>query len=152
MTLIEICKFCDFLALFEVAFLRAVFLLGLSTSQHSNLHFDSSELCPWRQITVIHWTPSLSILNYVSFSFAGQYHHIGIATISIVLTLVLSICAWFIYAYFFPHTWSGQLLIKVRFLHDKDTHFLRPAFDHLWKNHISYNSSAVWFLNNKSDN
>ena len=47
-------------------------------------------------------------------SFSGQYHHIGIATISIVITLVLSIFGWFVYAYFFPHTWSGQLLIKVR--------------------------------------
>lgn len=44
----------------------------------------------------------------------GQYHSIGIATISIILCLVLSICGWFIYAYIFPHTWSGQLLIKYR--------------------------------------
>jgi hypothetical protein len=38
---------------------------------------------------------------------------VGIAATSIIVTLLLSVCVWAIYAYFFPHTWSGQLLIKV---------------------------------------
>ena len=43
----------------------------------------------------------------------AKVHHAGIATLSIVIILVLTVCGWFVYAYFFPHTWSGQLLIKV---------------------------------------
>lgn len=39
--------------------------------------------------------------------------HISIATVVIVLLILTSIFAWFGYAYFFPHTWSGQMLIKV---------------------------------------
>jgi hypothetical protein len=44
----------------------------------------------------------------------GNYHHAAITTISIVALLAISIMVWFVYAYFFPHTWSGQLLIKYR--------------------------------------
>jgi len=35
------------------------------------------------------------------------------ATLSIILTMIVVVCGWFVYAYIFPHTWSGQLLIKV---------------------------------------
>lgn len=40
--------------------------------------------------------------------------HAGIATVAIVALVFSCIIAWFGYAYFFPHTWSGQILIKVR--------------------------------------
>ena len=35
--------------------------------------------------------------------------------VSLVITLLLIIClvGWVGYAYFYPHTWSGQILIKV---------------------------------------
>jgi len=44
----------------------------------------------------------------------GGHYQAGIVTISIVSLMVLSLTVWFVYAYFFPHTWSGQLLIKYR--------------------------------------
>jgi len=44
----------------------------------------------------------------------GNYEQATITTISIVALLALSVMVWFVYAYFFPHTWSGQLLIKYR--------------------------------------
>lgn len=40
--------------------------------------------------------------------------HLGIATLAIIVFLIASVFAWFGYAYFFPHTWSGQVLIKYR--------------------------------------
>jgi hypothetical protein len=44
----------------------------------------------------------------------GNYQQATITTISIVALIALSIMVWFVYAYFFPHSWSGQLLIKYR--------------------------------------
>merc|ERR1712226_125066 len=44
----------------------------------------------------------------------GNYEQATITTISIVALIALSIMVWFVYAYFFPHSWSGQLLIKYR--------------------------------------
>jgi len=44
----------------------------------------------------------------------GHYEQATITTISIVALIALSIMVWFVYAYFFPHSWSGQLLIKYR--------------------------------------
>jgi len=38
----------------------------------------------------------------------------GLAALIIVLVLVVSLVGWTTYAYFTPHTWSGQLLIKYR--------------------------------------
>ena len=37
----------------------------------------------------------------------------GLATLIIFIVLVLTLFGWTGYAYFYPHTWSGQLLIKV---------------------------------------
>ena len=47
------------------------------------------------------------------FTNTGNYEQATITTISIVALIALSIMVWFVYAYFFPHSWSGQLLIKV---------------------------------------
>ena len=37
----------------------------------------------------------------------------GLASLIILMVLVVSLFGWTGYAYFYPHTWSGQLLIKV---------------------------------------
>lgn len=47
-------------------------------------------------------------------SATGNYQQATVTTISIFALIALSTMAWFVYAYFFPHTWSGQLLIKYR--------------------------------------
>lgn len=47
-------------------------------------------------------------------SIGGHYQAGLVTTVSLSLLLVLSCFVWFGYAYFFPHTWSGQLLIKYR--------------------------------------
>merc|ERR1711976_334750 len=44
----------------------------------------------------------------------NKVHHTGVALLTIVIILVITICGWCLYAYFFPHTCSGQLLIKYR--------------------------------------
>jgi len=44
----------------------------------------------------------------------NKVHHTGVALLTIVMILILTICGWCLYAYFFPHTCSGQLLIKYR--------------------------------------
>jgi len=44
----------------------------------------------------------------------SNVHHAGVATVTIVILLILTICGWFCYAYFFPHSCSGQFLIKHR--------------------------------------
>lgn len=44
----------------------------------------------------------------------SNVHHAGVATITIVILLILTIIGWFLYAYFFPHSCSGQFLIKHR--------------------------------------
>lgn len=38
----------------------------------------------------------------------------GLATLIILVCLVVTLVGWTGYAYFYPHTWSGQLLIKYR--------------------------------------
>jgi len=43
-----------------------------------------------------------------------KVHHTGVALLTIVIILIITICGWCLYAYFFPHTCSGQLLIKYR--------------------------------------
>jgi len=47
-------------------------------------------------------------------SSSGHYQAGVVTTVALTLLLVLSCFVWFGYAYFFPHTWSGQLLIKYR--------------------------------------
>ena len=37
----------------------------------------------------------------------------GLTALVLTLVLVMSVVGWVGYAYFQPHTWSGQLLIKV---------------------------------------
>jgi len=44
----------------------------------------------------------------------GHYQAGVVTTVALSLLLVLSCFVWFGYAYFFPHSWSGQLLIKYR--------------------------------------
>jgi len=44
----------------------------------------------------------------------NKVHHTGVALLTIVMILIITICGWCLYAYFFPHTCSGQLLIKYR--------------------------------------
>lgn len=44
----------------------------------------------------------------------SNVHHTGVALLIIVIILIFTICGWCLYAYFFPHTCSGQLLIKYR--------------------------------------
>lgn len=44
----------------------------------------------------------------------SNVHHTGVALLTIVIILIITICGWCLYAYFFPHTCSGQLLIKYR--------------------------------------
>ncbi len=39
--------------------------------------------------------------------------HAGLATLVVLLFVLLLLAVWLCYAYFFPHTWSGQMLIKV---------------------------------------
>ena len=51
--------------------------------------------------------------------FSGHYQQATITTISIVALIALSVMVWFVYAYFFPHSWSGQLLIKVTIWNDQ---------------------------------
>lgn len=46
--------------------------------------------------------------------FADSSYHISIATVAMISMILTSLVLWFGYAYFFPHTWSGQILIKVR--------------------------------------
>lgn len=43
--------------------------------------------------------------------------HLGIATLTTISLLFVLVFVWLCYAYFFPHTWSGQILIKVRLIH-----------------------------------
>ena len=50
----------------------------------------------------------------VCFFSGGHYQAGVVTTVALTLLLVLSCFVWFGYAYFFPHTWSGQLLIKYR--------------------------------------
>lgn len=45
---------------------------------------------------------------------SGHYQAGVVTTVALSLMLVLSCFVWFGYAYFFPHSWSGQLLIKYR--------------------------------------
>ena len=45
--------------------------------------------------------------------FSVEPHHAGIATVVVLAFLMTTCVAWFGYAYFVPHSWSGQLLIKV---------------------------------------
>jgi len=40
--------------------------------------------------------------------------HAGVAFVAMLCFLFAATIAWFGYAYFFPHTWSGRLLIKYR--------------------------------------
>ena len=56
---------------------------------------------------------STSEVGKEKLSAKGNYQHATITTISIVALIAISVMVWFVYAYFFPHTWSGQLLIKV---------------------------------------
>lgn len=44
----------------------------------------------------------------------SNVHHTGVAVLTVVIILILTTCGWCLYAYFFPHTCSGQLLIKYR--------------------------------------
>jgi len=44
----------------------------------------------------------------------SNVHHTGVALLTIVIILIITIFGWCLYAYFFPHTCSGQLLIKYR--------------------------------------
>lgn len=41
-------------------------------------------------------------------------HHTAVALLVIVIILIVTMLGWCLYAYFFPHTCSGQLLIKYR--------------------------------------
>ena len=50
---------------------------------------------------------------------SGSAGHAGVAFLAIMALLIASTVAWFGYAYFFPHTWSGRLLIKVILVLDK---------------------------------
>ena len=52
--------------------------------------------------------------NWLCFFSGGHYQAGVVTTVALTLLLVLSCFVWFGYAYFFPHTWSGQLLIKYR--------------------------------------
>lgn len=55
------------------------------------------------------------VLILSDFSLVGpSASHAGVAFLAIMALLVASTIAWFGYAYFFPHSWSGRLLIKVR--------------------------------------
>ena len=64
---------------------------------------------------VFHYVSLLKLKknNTLSNLFSGHYQQATITTISIVALIALSVMVWFVYAYFFPHSWSGQLLIKV---------------------------------------
>lgn len=44
----------------------------------------------------------------------SNVHHTGVALLTIVIILIITMFGWCMYAYFFPHTCSGQLLIKYR--------------------------------------
>merc|ERR1711963_846007 len=44
----------------------------------------------------------------------SNVHHTGVAVLTVVIILIITIFGWCAYAYFFPHTCSGQLLIKYR--------------------------------------
>ena len=61
--------------------------------------------------------------------FSGHYQQATITTISIVALIALSVMVWFVYAYFFPHSWSGQLLIKVNIWNNQ--YFLLCTEDHI---------------------
>lgn len=61
------------------------------------------------------YSMSLDFFYFFLFHFA-EVHHTGVALLTIVIILVITICGWCLYAYFFPHTCSGQLLIKVLLL------------------------------------
>ena len=65
--------------------------------------------------------------------FSGHYQQATITTISIVALIALSVMVWFVYAYFFPHSWSGQLLIKVTIWNDQ--YFLLCTEDHIMLQH-----------------
>ena len=47
---------------------------------------------------------------------AGQKHalHASLATVTIFTMILVACFVWCCYAYFFPHSWSGQMLIKYR--------------------------------------
>lgn len=52
--------------------------------------------------------------NDVSAVAAPSSTHAGVAFVAMLCFLFAMSIAWFGYAYFFPHTWSGRLLIKYR--------------------------------------
>ena len=49
-------------------------------------------------------------------STSGQKHalHASLATVTIFSMILVACFVWCCYAYFFPHSWSGQMLIKYR--------------------------------------
>ncbi len=57
-------------------------------------------------------------VSIVSLSKAGKSSsslHAGLVGLLLVLLVLATMAVWLCYAYFFPHTWSGQVLIKVRY-------------------------------------
>ena len=62
----------------------------------------------------------------------------GAAFLTLFLILGISISIWMIYAYYNPHTSSGQLLIKVSKYFKTDTSWNSSQFIRLLKYSISY--------------
>ncbi|CAL2037828.1 unnamed protein product [Caenorhabditis brenneri] len=55
----------------------------------------------------------------------------GVATITMIVLLLLTFGAWLAYAYYYPHTTSGQLLIRYR-----------PSKWHVPSSHVRYSASV----------
>uniref|UniRef100_A0A1I7TFT6 PSI domain-containing protein n=1 Tax=Caenorhabditis tropicalis TaxID=1561998 RepID=A0A1I7TFT6_9PELO len=55
----------------------------------------------------------------------------GVATLTMIVLLLVCIVGWLAYAYYYPHTTSGQLLIKYR-----------PSRWHIPNSHVRYSASV----------
>ena len=65
--------------------------------------------------------------------------HAGVAFVAMLCFLFAMSIAWFGYAYFFPHTWSGRLLIKVGYAKKNRLIFaIKNGFSDSKGNHFSH--------------
>jgi hypothetical protein len=89
-------------------------VLDNETEDNSNESSDGGDLDHPGYYGDHHSWDSTSDVEKEKLSAKGHYQQATITTISIVALIALSVMVWFVYAYFFPHSWSGQLLIKYR--------------------------------------
>ena len=83
--------------------------LNPSSPHQDQLQDDSGELhCSQVFVFLL-----LTFFYIISAGETPSSTHAGVAFVAMLCFLFAATIAWFGYAYFFPHTWSGRLLIKV---------------------------------------